>query len=63
MGGALVIKNTRVPLERILFLLKDGYNIEAIHDEYPQIDTATLLGALDELGKVADKSLHDAQTA
>ncbi|MDE2589926.1 MAG: DUF433 domain-containing protein [Patescibacteria group bacterium] len=63
LGGELVIKNTRVPLERILFLLKDGYNLEAIQEEYPQVDKVTLLGALDELGKVANKSLHDAQTA
>lgn len=63
LGGELVIKNTRVPLERILFLLKDGYNIEAIHEEYPQVDKATLLGALDELGKSANKSFHDSQTA
>lgn len=63
IGGELVIKNTRVPLQRILFLLKDGYNLEAIHEEYPHIDNTTLLGAIDELEKIANKTLHGSQTA
>lgn len=63
LGGQLVIKNTRVPLQRILFLLKDGYNVEAIHEEYPHIDKTTLEGALDELEQMANKSLHGSQTA
>ena len=63
LGGQLVIKNTRVPLQRILFLLKDGYNVEAIHEEYPHIERTTLVGALDELEQMANKSLHGSQTA
>ncbi len=63
LGGQLVIKNTRVPLQRILFLLKDGYNVEAIHEEYPHIDKTTLEGALDELEQMAKKTLHGSQTA
>ena len=63
LGGELVIKNTRVPLQRILFLLKDGYNLDAIHEEYPHIDKKTLSGALDELEKLADNKLHGTQTA
>ena len=63
MGGELVFKNTRVPLQRILFLLKDGYNLEAIHEEYHHIDKTTLLGAINELEKIANKTLHGSQTA
>ena len=63
LGGKLVIKNTRVPLERIVFLLKDGYNLEAIHQEYPHIDKSILLRALDELEQLANKTLHGSQTA
>ena len=31
MGGAPVIKGTRIPMEVILHRLKEGYPIEAIH--------------------------------
>jgi uncharacterized protein (DUF433 family) len=44
LGGTPVIKGTRVPIGRILFLLKDGYTLEAIHEDYPHIDLPT--GAL-----------------
>ena len=63
LGGELVIKNTRVPLQRIIFLLKEGYNFEAIHEEYPHIDKKVLAGALDELEKLAQRTLHGSQTA
>jgi len=38
LSGTPVIKGTRVPIGRILFLLKDGYTLDAIHDDYPHID-------------------------
>jgi len=49
MGGAPVIKGTRIPIERIIFLIKDGYNIDAIHQEYPWVDKKVLDGVLDEI--------------
>src|SRR6266699_3319213 len=42
MGGVPVIKGTRVPLEVILYRLKEGYPIEAIHDFYPWVERKTL---------------------
>lgn len=48
LGGTPVIKGTRVPIGRILFLLKDGYTLEAIHEDYPHIDLPTLSHAVDE---------------
>ena len=48
MSGDPVIAGTRVPVSRILFLLKEGYTLEAIHEEYPHISTETLSGAIDE---------------
>ncbi len=62
LGGKSVIVNTRVPVERILFLLKEGYNLEAIHEEYPHIDLKILEGAIDELSKMVDNSSHASQT-
>ena len=58
LGGAPVIKGTRIPIERILFLLKDGYNLEAIHLEYPQIDIKILEKVIDELSQIVNTHLH-----
>ncbi len=49
MGGAPVISGTRIPIQRIIFLIKDGYNIDAIQAEYPHVDKKTLEGVLDEI--------------
>lgn len=48
LGGTPVIRGTRVPVSRILFLLKDGYTIEAINEEYPHLGVKTIAGAIDE---------------
>lgn len=48
LDGTPVIKGTRIPISRILFLLKDGYTIEAIQEDYPYVELQTLKGALDE---------------
>lgn len=42
MGGAPVIKGTRIPIEVILYRLKEGYPIEAIHDMYRWVDMQPL---------------------
>jgi uncharacterized protein (DUF433 family) len=47
LGGTPVIKGTRVPIGRILFLLKDGYTLEAIQEDYSHIDRQTLSSAID----------------
>jgi uncharacterized protein (DUF433 family) len=39
LGGTPIIKDTRVPIGRILFLLKDGYTLEAIHENYSHNET------------------------
>ncbi|HLQ29713.1 MAG TPA: DUF433 domain-containing protein [Ktedonobacteraceae bacterium] len=46
MGGAPVIKGTRIPIEVILYRLKEGYPIEAIHDMFTWVDLKTLEGAI-----------------
>jgi uncharacterized protein (DUF433 family) len=48
LGGTPVITGTRIPIARVLFLLKDGYTVEAIHEDYPYVDIKTLKGAIDE---------------
>lgn len=48
LGGTPVIKGTRIPVSRILFLLKDGYTVEAIQEEYPHIELKIIKRAIDE---------------
>lgn len=54
LGGAPVIKGTRIPVARILFLLKDGYTVELIHDQYPHVDIKTISGAIDEMADIIE---------
>ncbi len=56
MTGKPVIAGTRVPVARILFLLKEGYTLEAIHEEYPHVSLHKIKGAVDELIGLLDKS-------
>jgi uncharacterized protein (DUF433 family) len=68
MGGAPVIKGTRTPIEVILYRLKEGNSLEAIHEMYPWITVDTLSGALEEVIHTVTTTLHgkkvsQAQTA
>ena len=58
MGGVPVIKGTRVPIEVILHLLKQGYPLEVIHEDYQHIPLETLSGAIDEAIQVVNNTLH-----
>jgi len=58
MGGAPVIKGTRVPIDVILHLLKQGYPLEVIHEDYAHISPETLSGAIDEAIQVVNSTLH-----
>lgn len=56
LGGMPVIMGTRIPVEQILFLLKDGFTVEAIHEEYPQVDTKTLVAVVKETAHLLNKN-------
>ena len=58
LGGTPVIKGTRVPIGRILFLLKDGYTLAAIQEDYPHIDMNTLSAAIDEAIETLNTTAH-----
>jgi len=51
-----VITGTRIPVDQILFLLKSGFTIEAISDEYPQLDIKTIAGTVDEAAELLNKN-------
>jgi uncharacterized protein (DUF433 family) len=48
LGGTPVIVGTRIPISRILFLLKEGYTLETIQQDYPYVDLKTLGKAVDD---------------
>ena len=61
MTGKPVVVGSRVPMSRILFLLKEGYTLEAIHEEYPHVSFKNIKGAVDELIETFDKSDYAAK--
>lgn len=50
LGGAAVITGTRVPMSRIIFLLKEGYSPEVISEE-TKVEKKKVSGAIDEVAK------------
>mgnify|MGYP001618188904 CR=1 FL=1 len=61
LGGKPVLSGTRIPIARILHLLRDGFTLEAISNQYPHVDIKTLEGAIDELVRMLDKPSHGPQ--
>lgn len=55
LGGKPVISGTRIPVEQILFLLREGFTVEAIQEEYPQLNKRTILGTVEETVQLINK--------
>lgn len=49
MGGALCIVGTRVPIDVVLSLLKQGHTLKKIDKMYPWVGMHKLEGVLDDL--------------
>ena len=58
MGGAPVIKGTRIPIEVILHRLKEGNSMEKVHQMYSWVDLKTLTGAVEEAIQTVTTTLH-----
>lgn len=56
LGGKPVIIGTRIPVDQILFLLKSGFTVEAINEEYPQLDIKTISGTIDEAAQLINNN-------
>jgi uncharacterized protein (DUF433 family) len=52
LSGMPVITGTRVPIARILSLLKDGYTLEEIQEQFDHIRLETFEGALEEAAAI-----------
>lgn len=59
MKGALVISGTRIPLVRILYLLKEGYTLEQVQKEYPQVSINTFKGVINQLANQINRFEKD----
>jgi len=53
-----VIAGTRVPIARILSLLKEGYTLEKIHEQFDHISRETLEKALEEAAIIINETVH-----
>ena len=38
LGGTPVVVGTRIPVERLQFLVKSGYTTKDLHEEYPHVE-------------------------
>jgi uncharacterized protein (DUF433 family) len=56
IGGKPAIAGTRIPIARIIFLLKQGYSVKAIHSQYPWVERTVLAGAIDEITELVNNS-------
>lgn len=48
LSGKPVITGTRIPVDQVLSLLREGFTVEAIHEQYPHVSTATISGTVTE---------------
>jgi len=61
LSGTPVIKGSRIPIARILFLLKEGYTMEAIHEEFPHASSVSIEGAVNEVIQRLEKTDYAAK--
>ena len=59
MRGALVIAGTRVPMERILYMVSEGFTIDEIHNHYPWVSKKVFKAAIAELATKIDNRSNE----
>lgn len=60
LSGEPVIAGTRIPVERLVYLLKHGYTEKNLRREFPGLSQETIRQVLFELGMAGLESLnHD----
>ena len=63
MNGAPVITGTRVPVVKILYLLKEGFTLKEISKQYPHIGLQKLKGAINELAQKVESKPYGTQVS
>lgn len=61
LGGKPVIKGTRIPVARVVHLLKEGYTVDNIADQYPHVSVSILNKVIDELIERLDNKSNASQ--
>ncbi len=61
LSGMHVVAGTRVPVTRILSLIKEGYTLEEIHEQFDHISMGTLTGVLNEVTTFINNTPNDTQ--
>ena len=55
LGGMPVVKGTRIPISRILYLLSQGYTVSDIKKSYPQLSQQVINGVIATIAQKAEK--------
>ncbi len=61
LSGMPVIYGTRVPVARVLSLLRDGYTTQQIHEQFDHISVKTLEGAIEEVAEIVNNTSYGTQ--
>lgn len=59
MGGAPCIVGTRIPVDVILYRLKEGNTLKDLHKMYPWVEMEKFEGVLEELARKVNKINYD----
>lgn len=60
LGGAAVVKGTRIPVSRIMHLSKEGYTPDMIQEyEYPDLSAGVISGTISEVSQILDKPINE----
>lgn len=62
LGGMSVIAGTRVPIARILYLLKEGETLSDIQEHFPHVSLQKLENVLLELAENLEITAHETKT-
>ena len=56
MSGDPVIAGTRIPISRIIYVLSQGYTVQALHKDYPWVTVKVFKGVIDEMVEIVNHS-------
>lgn len=59
LGGIPCIVGTRIPIDVILYRLKEGYTLKDLHKMYPWVELKRFEGVLEELASSINKLKDD----
>lgn len=55
LNGMPIVAGTRIPISRILYLLSQGYTVNKIKEEYPQLSVRKISEIIATIAQQAEK--------